>query len=58
MLSPSDQGAAPEKARLLLYINGVLAVRTIQLDADERAARIENWGRIYGPRPRIEVEAA
>ena len=49
---------APEQQRLLLYINGVLAVRTIPLDADERAVRLENWERIYGRRQRVEVEAA
>ena len=58
MPSTKEISVAPEKQRLLLYINGVLAVRTIPLDEEERAARLENWERIYGRRQRIELEAA
>lgn len=35
--------------RLLLYINGILAIRTKLLDQAEAQERIDNWERIYGP---------
>mgnify|MGYP001603032823 CR=1 FL=1 len=58
MPSKQEQSVIQEKQRLLLYINGVLAVRTIPLDAGERDLRIANWERIYYPNPRIEMESA
>ena len=58
MPSQKEKGVAQEKARLLLYIHGVLAVRTIPLDDEARAERIANWGRIYGRRSQIVIEAA
>ena len=40
--------------RLLLYLNGVLAIRTQPMSESERAVRAENWKRVYG-NVKIEV---
>ncbi len=42
--------------RLLLYLNGILAIRTPPLDQDTMDFRIESWQRIYGHGVKIEVE--
>jgi len=44
--------------RLLLYLNGILAIRTQPLDVDARDVRIENWRRVYGHGVKIEAEDA
>lgn len=43
--------------RLLLYINGILAIKTEPLDSGERMRRIMSWKRIYGDGVKIEVVA-
>jgi len=43
---------------LLLYINGVLAIKTQPLDDEAADLRLANWQRIYGQDVRIEVSPA
>ena len=43
--------------RLLLYLNGILAIRTEPLDEKTCAFRIENWRRVFGHGVKIESSA-
>jgi hypothetical protein len=46
------------RTRLLLILNGIVAIRTEPLDEMERARRIQDWTRVFGPRPDIREQAA
>lgn len=42
--------------RALLYLYGILAVRTKPLEPEEAKARVDSWKNVYGHRVKVGIE--